>query len=125
MNDKVLDRPLFFGNSGLSPAHSPSEIDARLKRRYLDRLALRVKKMRKQLLDRDWDALRAECAHLGGTGKSFGLVAIAERAENAAREIPSAPVSKLLSLPQARNAVEHLILTIEIALSDNNDQNKG
>jgi hypothetical protein len=117
MADKNSGAPHDHTHSS-SNTNNTKEIDARLRRRYLDRLALRVKKMRKQLLNRDWDALRVECAHLGGTGKSFGLHNIAEFAESATREIPPAPVSKLLSLPEARNAVEHLIMTIEIVISD-------
>jgi hypothetical protein len=107
----MADLPHLHGND-------PNEIEARLRRRYLDRLALRVRKMRRQLLDRNWDALRVECEHLEGTGKVFGLNTIAEFAENAKREIPSGHVSSLLTLPSARNAVEHLIMTIEIVLSD-------
>jgi hypothetical protein len=96
-----------------------NEINERLRRRYLDRLAQRVRKIRKQLIERDWSGLRVECVHLKETGASFGFPRIAELAAEATREIPAGHVSRLRSIPEARNAVTLLVSTIDAALSDN------
>ena len=52
---------------------TPQEINERLRRRYLDRLGERVKKLRKLLVERNWEDLRVECGQLASSGDTFGF----------------------------------------------------
>jgi hypothetical protein len=97
---------------------SSAEIEDRLRRRYLDRLTIRVRKMRKHLIDREWNVLRTECAHLKESGQSFRLLQIANLAGSAVEAIPTGAVSKHKALPEARHAVETLISAIDVVLSE-------
>src|SRR5690349_8635670 len=70
-----LSRSMEFFNKNLKTSlpDSPKEIEDRLRRRYLDRLSQRVKRLRKLLVERNWEELRAECGHLAASGDSFGF----------------------------------------------------
>lgn len=95
----------------------PSEIQERLRRRFLDRLAERVKGLRKSAVDRDWATLREECRHVASGGETHGFARLRELADRAAAEIPPDDVPKSRNLPQARVAAEELIRHIDSLLA--------
>ena len=88
------------------------EIQDRLKKQYLERLSQRMKKLRKELVDRNWPTLKSECRQLKSS-ESFGLAEICELAIRAEAAIPDGPVSRAKALPEAREAVDALISGID------------
>lgn len=102
--------------SGSDTLSNPTEIQERLKRRYLDRLVSRVKKLRRDLVDRDWPALRTECRQLRLSGESFGFVQITQLALHAESLLPEEDSPRARSYPETRIAIEALISVIDEVL---------
>ena len=96
----------------------PAEVRNKLRKRYLDRLAERMRKMRKDLLDRNWNGLKAECRQLRGSADSFGFDSITELASRAELLIPSRSISRAQAMPQAKQAVDALISAIDVVLTE-------
>jgi HPt (histidine-containing phosphotransfer) domain-containing protein len=96
--------------------HHPDEIQDRLRKRFLDRLSDRLKRIRRDLIAREWQGLRHECRQLRAGGETFGfrdLSALAGAAESA---IPAGETSRARILPEAKQAVEQLVVRIEVLL---------
>lgn len=105
----------------LAPAHlhpTLSDIEMRMRKRYLERLASRVKKIRLLLLERDWEELRAECRQIAQSSEGFGVRALREIALHGEEAIPPGRVSRASALPDARAAVERLLTAIDVILTD-------
>jgi hypothetical protein len=98
---------------------SPKEIDDRLRRRYLDRLSQRVKKLRKLTVERNWEELRVECGHLAMSGETFGFENITHLAMIAQSTIPSGRVSRAATPAHAKEATESLIGAVDAILMEN------
>ncbi len=95
---------------------SPSEIDDRLKRRYLDRLGLRVKKLRKLLVERNWEELRLECSQVAVGGETFGFAELKSLAAEAQKAIPAGRVLRAQTPLFAKENTEALIARIDSVL---------
>ena len=95
---------------------SPREIDDRLRRRYLDRLSQRVKKLRKLLVERNWEDLRAECSQLASSGENFGFQTLTALAQNAQNSIPTGKISRASTPVRAKESTEALIAAIDSIL---------
>ncbi len=102
----------------LERASHPEEIDQRLNRRYLDRLSDKVRRLRRELQERNWDGIRTEVRQLKGSGTSFGLPGLTRLATDAEQVMPRATVSRSVPLPEARKAVEKLIAGIDAILAE-------
>jgi len=98
------------------PPDSPKEIEARLRRRYLDRLGHRVKKLRKLLIERNWEDLRSECGQLANSGETFGFQNITSLALVAQESIPAGRVSRAATPAHAKESTEALIGAIDETL---------
>lgn len=94
----------------------PLEIQHRLRKGYLERLAVRVKRMRKQLALREWQELKSECRQLRAAAEGFGFPAITELAMRCEAKIPDGEVSRARALPMAKEAAETLIAAIDDVL---------
>ena len=101
----------------LTHAASKDEIQTRVRRGYLERLDLRLKKMRRFLSDREWNQLRIECMHLKNTAASFDFQEIARLALDTENSIPRDAHSSALHLPEARQKAETLFSEIEHAIA--------
>ncbi len=97
---------------------SPKEIEARLQRRFLDRLSQRVKILRKLLVERNWEDLRAECRQLAVSGETFGFGGLTSLAEEAQKKIPIGKVSRASSPSHAKETTEALISAIDSILME-------
>lgn len=107
-----------------NPAQPPSrsEITEHLHLRYMERLNLRVKKMRRLLAEREWHELKTQARQLKGGSENFGLGILSERAVNLMQTIPDEPLSRLRPFPtlqQAREAAESLFGAIDQVLTEN------
>ena len=101
------------------PAGSlPTEIQERLRKRYLDRLAQRVKKMRRLVAEKDWLELRGECIQLKSS-ESFGYRLLTELASRAVVLIPERGFSRAAALPEAKASIEGVISAIDNVLTEN------
>jgi hypothetical protein len=111
----------FKKNLNLSPTlpDSPREIEERLRRRYLDRLSQRVKKIRKLLIEKQWEELRAECGQLASSGEIFGFGNLTHLAMIAHTSIPKGRVSRAITPMRAKEATETLINAIDTILMEN------
>jgi hypothetical protein len=103
-------------NAPLSDPPTVGEIQERVKRRYVDRLSQRVKRIRRLLLDREWPELRNEARQLREGGSEFGFIHLSELASAAEKLIPETGLSRLRPMPEARQAVENLICAIDVIL---------
>jgi hypothetical protein len=95
------------------------EIQERRRRRYLERLALRVRRLRKQLAERSWEELRSECQQLRTGGEEFGFHVLCALATAAMEEIPPGKIFRAVPLPRARQAVDALVSAIDDILTEN------
>lgn len=105
-------------NAPLTDPPTLEEIDARVQRRYIDRLSHRVKRMRRMLLERHWSELRNEARQLREGGEGFGFAHLTELARIAEQAIPENGASRLRPLPEARQAVESLLIAIDLILTE-------
>jgi hypothetical protein len=95
---------------------TPKEINDRLRRRYLDRLSQRVKKLRKLLVERNWEDLRMECGQLAASGETFGFEDLTLLSIAAQKSIPSGKLSRAYTPPLAKETTETLIASIDTIL---------
>ncbi len=95
---------------------SPEEINARLRRRYIDRLVCRVKKLRRLIIERSWEDLRNECNQLATSGDTFGFNSITLLAQAAKTTIPEGRILRATTPIHAKEAVEALVSEIDRVL---------
>lgn len=94
------------------------QIEALLRERYLERMAVRVKKVRALLIDRNWEELRSECGAIATSSESFGLPTLRQLAQQVEESIPPGKISRASALPDARSAVESLLTAMDVLLTD-------
>ncbi|MEO5970694.1 MAG: hypothetical protein ABIQ95_12265 [Bdellovibrionia bacterium] len=99
--------------------NSLQEIEVRLRRGYLDRLGLRVKKLRKIIIERNWEKLRDECLALSISGDSFGFQDVASLAHQVLRAIPAGKIPRAATPSRAKTFAESLVTTIDAILMEN------
>jgi hypothetical protein len=104
---------LYNKNLKTSLPDSPKEIDERLRRRYLDRLSQRVKRLRKLLVERNWEELRSECGQLAASGETFGFNSLTDLAFAAQESIPLGKVSRAATPLRAKETTENLIAAVD------------
>lgn len=92
---------------------TPREIEERLRRRYLDRLGQRVKKLRKLLIERNWEDLKSECRQLATSGETFGFQKLTLLAIVAQESIPEGKVPRAATPLRAKETTEALIASID------------
>jgi hypothetical protein len=92
---------------------SSKEIHHRVRSSYIERLSLRLKKMRKQLMDRDWQGLTAEIEHLQEGAQNFGYPDLALQVSKAMTVLKSKPLSKTTINTDAKLAMENLFQNID------------
>lgn len=95
---------------------NPKEIDARLRRRYLDRLETRVKRLRRLLVERNWEELRSECEHLAVTGETFGFRDLTDLAMETHNMMPPGRISRAATPLRAKERAESLITAVDALL---------
>ena len=97
-------------------ADTPEEINDRLKRRYLDRLSVRVKKLRRLLVERSWEELRTECGQLAASGETFGFDDLTFLSIAVQKSIPPGKLSRAYTPTMAKQTAESLIAAIDTVL---------
>jgi hypothetical protein len=98
---------------------SLQEIEVRLRRGYLDRLSLRVKKLRKLIIERNWEQLREECLALSLSGDTFGFQDVAALASQVQRSIPAGKIPRAATPSRGKEYAESLVSNIESILVEN------
>lgn len=96
------------------------EIDERLRRRYMDRLELKVKKLRKLLVERNWEDLRNECGQLASSGETFGFPGLTQLAVSVQNSIPQGKIPRAATPTSARENTEALITAVDDVLIEHN-----
>jgi len=99
--------------------NSLQEIEERLRRGYLNRLGLRVKTLRKFIIERNWEKLREECVALSTRGDSFGFPEIVALADQVRRSVPIGKISRAATPPRTKEFAESLVTTIDSILVTN------
>ena len=94
-------------------AASASEIEARLRRRYLTRLRERARTLRRLLVARLWEDLREECRQIASGAFTFDLPILADLSQCTAKAIPTGRVLRADTPPWVRENAEVLIAAIE------------
>lgn len=108
----------YLDHAPLTDPPTLDEIQARVRRRYIDRLSQRVRRMRKMLLERNWSELRNEARQIREGGEGFGFSNLTELAAAAERTIPENGASRMRPIPEARQAVESLLIAIDLILAE-------
>ncbi len=85
----------------------------RLTHTYLQKLDLRVKKMRQLYALRRWSELRVEATQLRIACESFGFHQLMPKALAVEQALPEGHLSSALGMPQAKEAIETLLRTID------------
>src|SRR4051812_2999402 len=98
---------------------SLEEIEGRLRRGYLMRLSVRVKKLRKLIVEREWEKLRAECAAISSSGDSFGFQTVSSLADQVQRSIPSGKIPRAATPSGTKGFAETLVTAIDSILVEN------
>ena len=109
---------LFQKSNKQSPPDTIEDIEKRLKKRYLDRLVIRVRKIRKLLIEKNWEELKRECGQLGNSLENFGFERITDLSAVAHDTIPSNKVPRAATPLRAKAAVEMLIQEIDSTLME-------
>lgn len=101
----------------MSHIMQPLEIQDRLRKRYIDRLSVRVKKLRKDHVERNWASLKSECRQLVQSAENFGFRELARLAREAEQSLPDENIPSAVVIPEGREAVGNLITAIEAILA--------
>jgi HPt (histidine-containing phosphotransfer) domain-containing protein len=118
LKTSVSQPQLIIDSSPLTDPLSLDEIQARVRRRYIDRLSQRVKRMRRMLLERNWSELKIETRQLREAGESFGFAHLTALASTAEQVMPNNSASRLRPFPEAKQAVESLLIAIDLVLAE-------
>ena len=94
-----------------------SDIQYRLKKRFIDRLSTKLVKMRKDFVLKNWRELRSECRQIQVGGESFEIPDLAKLAALAQTALPEDDSSPAISAPEAKQAVESLIAAVDQLVS--------
>ena len=92
---------------------SSSEIHLRVKSGYIERVNTRLRKMRKQLVDRDWAGLKQEAHHLAEGARNFGYTEIADEVERALGVLNAGPLSRTAINTEAKISMETLFQRLD------------
>lgn len=99
-------------------AADPLEIQNRLRRRYIDRLAQRLRKMRRDLIARNWNDLKSECIQLKNNVESFGFSELRDLAEKAEESIPTSFLASRALIPsEAKRSLDQLLTEMDRLIS--------
>jgi hypothetical protein len=101
---------------------SSREIQNRVKSGYIERVSSRLKKMRKQLIDRDWTGLKTEASHLSEGAQNFGFQDIAGEVERVLFILNGKILSRTSIDTEAKNALEGLFQKLDRFLVDEQRQ---
>lgn len=92
------------------------ELQNKLRRRFLDRLENKVKRIRRFFIDRNWSVLHYECRQLQSGAEAFNyphIVSLAKRAETA---LGTSSSGNLNFDSESEIALENLISAIDTIL---------
>ena len=92
---------------------STREIQNRVNSGYIERLGSRLKKMRKQLVDRDWTGLRTEANHVAEGANNFGYQDLATEVQKAVTILNARTLSRTAIDPEAKTALETLFQQLD------------
>ena len=92
---------------------SSREIQDRVKSGYIERVGSRLKKMRKQLVDRDWTGLKTEAGHLAEGAQNFGYRDIAEEVQRTLGVLNTRTLSRTAIDTEAKVAMENLFKALD------------
>jgi hypothetical protein len=101
---------------------STREIQNRVKSGYIERVTSRLKKMRKQLMDRDWVGLKLEAGHLADGAQNFGFTGLSEDVNRALEVLNSSVLSKTAINTEAKVAMETLFKKLDRFLVEEQDR---
>ena len=94
------------------------EIDQKLRKQYLGHLNQKIKKMRRLLVERNWELLRSECSQVASGGATYGFEKLSQLAWEAHHEIPPGKVSRACAPGRAKNKAEGLISAMDAILME-------
>lgn len=92
---------------------SSREIQNRVKSGYIERVGSRLKKMRKQLIDRDWSGLRTEASHLAEGAQNFGFEDISLEVDRALTVLNTRTLTRTSIDTEAKKAMETLFQKLD------------
>ncbi|MBU6154915.1 MAG: hypothetical protein KGP28_11480 [Bdellovibrionales bacterium] len=101
---------------------STREIQNRVKSGYIERVTSRLKKMRKQLMDRDWAGLKLEAGHLAEGAQNFGFIELSGEVSRALEILNSSSLSRTAINTEAKVAMENLFTKLDRFLVEEQDR---
>ncbi len=97
---------------------STREIQNRVQSGYIERLGTRLRKMRKQLMDRDWIGLKTEAHHVAEGAQNFGYQNISTEVEKAMSVLSQRQLTRTAIDPEAKSALENLFQQLDRFLTE-------
>lgn len=89
------------------------EIQKRIQHRYIDRVSARLKKMRKLLIDRDWNTLRNEANQLAEGAQNFGYTDLASDVQKAIEVLNKQNLTRTAMDQEAKQSLEALFKKLD------------
>ncbi len=89
---------------------TPEEISFQVRRGYLERLAPRIRRMRKLYAERNWLGLRTECEHIRDTASRFGFDHLTSMASEAGVKLGALNPDNRKVIENFLSAVDHLLI---------------
>jgi HPt (histidine-containing phosphotransfer) domain-containing protein len=89
------------------------EIQKRVQHRYIERVSTRLKKMRKLLIDRDWNTLKAEATQLAEGAQNFGFTDLAGDVQKAIEVLNNTHLTRTAIDQEAKSTLETLFKKLD------------
>lgn len=90
-----------------------SQVQERVRKRYVDRLAERLRKMRRHFVARNWGELKSDCKQLKVNVDSFGFGELKDLAEKAETAIDRFGRIRSAVPTEAKVALDNLLLAMD------------
>jgi HPt (histidine-containing phosphotransfer) domain-containing protein len=98
---------------------SSAEIQQRVKSGYMESIGVRLRKMRKQLMNREWEAIKSEATHLAEGAQNFGYSEIALEIQKTIVVLNQRPLTRTAIDPEAKRTLENLFQSLDRFLTKN------
>lgn len=92
---------------------STEEIQKRVQNQYMERVGARLRRMRKLLMDRNWDTLKAEAHQLADGAQNFGYPELVDEVNRSLEVLNKQNLTRTTMDPEAKAALETLFKRLD------------
>lgn len=92
---------------------STEEIQKRVQNQYMERVGARLRRMRKLLMDRNWDTLKSEAHQLADGAQNFGYPELVDEVNRSLEVLNKQNLTRTTMDPEAKAALETLFKRLD------------